>query len=62
MNTLSDKTQHFSIRPFHMMAWSTYRYSTLFWVGIYVFWFNVLQLILGFYSPSLNNALAMHWT
>lgn len=52
---LPDIAHRSSFRAFCMPA--VRRYFNLPWVGVHTFWFHVLQLMLGFYSPYLKKVL-----
>ena len=52
-NSLSDNSQHFSVRPFCVTEDSAALPTIQFlsWVSMHLFHFRVLQFIWGFYSP-----------
>ena len=52
---LPDIAHHSLLRAFRMTA--VRRYFNLLCVRVHAFWFHVLQLMLGFYSPYLKKVL-----
>jgi hypothetical protein len=59
---LSDNSHHSSFRKIRLTAGRQRSVRCCFslpWVGVQIFQFNVLCLMLGFYSPCLKNVLEM---